>query len=100
MFTDEIIKKNNNKTVENINYPVEIKSIENIKNESYELPENYHWSNCDLNDTIGIGELYNLSSENYTENDKSTLRLLYSKEFLLSLYIVTAKLQIRVACSN
>ena len=60
----------------------QIDTLKNIKNEPYELPNNFYWSNCDLNNQNHINELYILLIENYVEDDNNTLRFAYSKEFL------------------
>ena len=53
-----------------------------VRKESYTLPENYSWSNVDLQDSKQLDELYTLLSENYVEDDENMFRFDYSRGFL------------------
>ncbi|KAL3320994.1 Glycylpeptide N-tetradecanoyltransferase 2 [Cichlidogyrus casuarinus] len=53
-----------------------------VKSTPYQLPDNFSWSDLDLNNDEHLDELYNLLYENYVEDDDHIFRFNYSREFL------------------
>ncbi|KAL7647000.1 UNVERIFIED_CONTAM: hypothetical protein RMT77_002257 [Armadillidium vulgare] len=66
-----------------INEPIEQnKSINDIRQDPYNLPSGYKWDTLDLKDPEVLQGLYTLLNENYVEDDDNMFRFDYSKEFL------------------
>ncbi|CAB3379270.1 Hypothetical predicted protein [Cloeon dipterum] len=65
------------------NEPIEDdKSLKEIRQESYSLPDGFQWDTLDLNDPLVLTELYTLLNENYVEDDDSLFRFDYPQDFL------------------
>jgi len=60
----------------------EIKTVEDVKKEPYNLPGGFEWSETDISQQETIEEVYTLLNENYVEDDDNMFRFDYSKEFL------------------
>lgn len=58
------------------------KSVEEIKQDAYSLPDGFKWDDVDLNNRDQLMELYTLLNENYVEDDDNMFRFDYSPEFL------------------
>lgn len=58
------------------------KTISEIKQDSYALPEGFVWDTLDLNNEVILKELYTLLNENYVEDDDAMFRFDYQPEFL------------------
>ncbi|KAL2921511.1 Glycylpeptide N-tetradecanoyltransferase 1 [Bienertia sinuspersici] len=56
--------------------------LSEVKQEPYNLPALYEWITCDLATDEMCGEVYNLLTHNYVEDDENMFRFNYSKEFL------------------
>ncbi|KAG9441595.1 hypothetical protein H6P81_017449 [Aristolochia fimbriata] len=56
--------------------------LSEVKQEPYNLPNLYEWTTCDIDSEAVCGEIYNLLSNNYVEDDENMFRFNYSKEFL------------------
>lgn len=57
-------------------------TLSEVKQEPYNLPNLYEWITCDIDSEEMCGEIYNLLSNNYVEDDENMFRFNYSKEFL------------------
>lgn len=65
------------------NEPIEPdKGIQEIRQESYSLPDGFKWDTLNLNEPLVLKELYMLLNENYVEDDDSMFRFDYPPEFL------------------
>mmetsp|Transcript_25415 Transcript_25415/g.60438 ORF Transcript_25415/g.60438 Transcript_25415/m.60438 type:complete len:403 (-) Transcript_25415:339-1547(-) len=53
-----------------------------VKQEPYNLPTNFEWTECDMNDDATRKEVYDLLVGNYVEDDDEMFRFNYSAEFL------------------
>mmetsp|Transcript_42469 Transcript_42469/g.51515 ORF Transcript_42469/g.51515 Transcript_42469/m.51515 type:complete len:430 (-) Transcript_42469:457-1746(-) len=53
-----------------------------VKQEPYNLPTNFEWTTCDMDDEATVEEVYKLLNQNYVEDDDNMFRFDYSKEFL------------------
>ena len=62
--------------------PIEEKSVEDVRQEPYPLSAPYFWDNLDMSDDNVIEEVYQLLLQNYVEDDDAMFRFDYSKEFL------------------
>lgn len=58
------------------------KTLEEIKQDPFSLPEGFKWDDVDLNDENQLLELYTLLNENYVEDDDNMFRFDYSPGFL------------------
>jgi glycylpeptide N-tetradecanoyltransferase len=67
---------------EGTNEAIEKKKVSEISKDPYPLPEGFEWSVCNLDEKDVLEEVYNLLSQNYVEDDHSTFRFDYSREFL------------------
>lgn len=70
---DEIITENG---------PIEIKTIELVRQEPYNLPKDYEWFILDIDNKTDLDSVYDLLAKNYVEDDEALFRFDYSKEFL------------------
>mmetsp|Transcript_27113 Transcript_27113/g.52564 ORF Transcript_27113/g.52564 Transcript_27113/m.52564 type:complete len:411 (-) Transcript_27113:180-1412(-) len=61
---------------------IETKKVEDIRKDPLRLPSGFIWCSVDITDEKQVGEVYKLLSENYVEDDYSTFRFDYSREFL------------------
>lgn len=59
-----------------------IKTVEEVKQEPYNMPAGFDWCNIDVTDPEQLQELYTLLSENYVEDDDCHFRFDYSTAFL------------------
>uniref|UniRef100_A0A7S0SQ60 Glycylpeptide N-tetradecanoyltransferase n=1 Tax=Chromulina nebulosa TaxID=96789 RepID=A0A7S0SQ60_9STRA len=64
------------------NGPIEIKSVDEIRKEPYNMPTGFEWCIININDPEEIKEMYTLLSENYVEDDDCQFRFDYSIPFL------------------
>jgi glycylpeptide N-tetradecanoyltransferase len=64
------------------NAPIEVKTINDVQKEPYNLPANFAWDSLDINDSNILDEVYELLNKNYVEDDDEVLRFDYSREFL------------------
>lgn len=63
--------------------PIELpKSLSEVKQEPYNLPNLYEWTVCDMDSDEICNEVYVLLTNNYVEDDDNLFRFNYSKEFL------------------
>lgn len=77
------VPKLSEKIEENVNECIETDKLpEDIRQESYSLPEGFRWDTLDINKPDILRELYVLLSENYVEDDDNMFRFDYSPEFL------------------
>lgn len=60
----------------------DIKTPADIRDEGYQLPDQFEWCTCDTDDDAVCHEIYSLLSENYVEDDDSMFRFDYSVPFL------------------
>lgn len=58
------------------------KTISDVKQEPYRLPDSFEWCTCDMNNEGETKEVYELLSHNYVEDDDNMFRFNYSAEFL------------------
>lgn len=58
------------------------KTIAEIRQDPYPLPEGFVWETMDLNNEVVLRELYTLLNENYVEDDDAMFRFDYQPEFL------------------
>lgn len=56
--------------------------VTTVRQEPYNMPAGFEWSDIDVNDPAQLLELYNLLTENYVEDDDCQFRFDYSVEFL------------------
>lgn len=59
-----------------------VKTIAEIKQEPYPLPEGFVWDTLELENADILKELYTLLNENYVEDDDAMFRFDYQPEFL------------------
>ncbi|MEW5315763.1 MAG: hypothetical protein WDW38_007169 [Sanguina aurantia] len=63
--------------------PIDVpKSISDVRQDPYNLPDSFVWSICDLADAAQVHEVYELLSNNYVEDDDNMFRFNYSPAFL------------------
>jgi len=67
---------------ENVHGEIEQKVVKDIRAIPLKLPSAFEWTNCNMADSKTVDEVYNLLSSNYVEDDESTFRFDYSREFL------------------
>jgi len=58
------------------------KTPADVKQEPYNLPTNFEWTECDMNDDRTRQEVYDLLVNNYVEDDDEMFRFNYSRNFL------------------
>ncbi|CAF1154022.1 unnamed protein product [Rotaria sordida] len=58
------------------------KSIDELRQEPYKLPDGFSWDDIDIHVDEQLQELYTFLSENYIEDDGNDFRLEYSMPFL------------------
>jgi glycylpeptide N-tetradecanoyltransferase len=58
------------------------KTIADVKQDAYSLPEGFYWANVDISDRKQAEEVYQLLTQNYVEDDDNMFRFDYSIEFL------------------
>lgn len=63
--------------------PIDVqKSIKDIRQEPYNLPSSFEWSECNVKDESVLKEVYELLSAHYVEDDDNMFRFAYSSDFL------------------
>lgn len=60
----------------------EPKTVADVRQEPYTLPDSFEWCSCDMMDDKECKEVYELLSLNYVEDDDNMFRFNYSPEFL------------------
>lgn len=58
------------------------KTVAEVKQEPYNLPDSFEWCTCDFEDDHVVHEVYELLSNNYVEDDDNMFRFNYSPAFL------------------
>lgn len=58
------------------------KSVSDVRQEPYNLPESFEWCTCDFQNEAVLTEVYELLSHNYVEDDDNMFRFNYSPAFL------------------
>ncbi|XP_060551337.1 glycylpeptide N-tetradecanoyltransferase 2-like [Ruditapes philippinarum] len=58
------------------------KPTDEIRQDTYSLPQGFRWDTLDISDPLILKELYTLLNENYVEDDDNMFRFDYSPEFL------------------
>ncbi|KAI9916161.1 hypothetical protein PsorP6_017933 [Peronosclerospora sorghi] len=58
------------------------KTVTQVRQQPYHLPNGFKWSTLDIRDPSHLHEVYELLSLNYVEDDANTFRFDYSVEFL------------------
>ena len=58
------------------------KTVEEVKQEPFNLPAGFTWSEIDISDRSQAQEVYELLTQNYVEDDDNMFRFDYSIEFL------------------
>lgn len=80
------------------------KTIAEIKQDPYPLPEGFIWETLDLENAAVLKELYTLLNENYVEDDDAMFRFDYQPEFLRWALQVNGKLVVsfglNYSCNN
>lgn len=56
--------------------------LSDVRRDPYNLPAQYEWTTCDIDDDHTCTEVYNLLTQNYVEDDENMFRFNYSMEFL------------------
>tara|TARA_Y100000590_G_scaffold455846_1_gene605237 strand:- start:1582 stop:2742 length:1161 start_codon:yes stop_codon:yes gene_type:complete len=62
--------------------PIENKTLDLIRKEPYDIPNNFYWYTIDIMNDNDLNEVYNLLYKNYFMNKNSEIRFNYSKSFL------------------
>ncbi|KAG2486222.1 hypothetical protein HYH03_015184 [Edaphochlamys debaryana] len=63
--------------------PIDVpKTVAEVRQEPYTLPDSFEWCVCDLRDDAVAHEVYELLSNNYVEDDDNMFRFNYSSGFL------------------
>lgn len=60
----------------------EDKTIDQIREEPFTLPDGFQWDTLSLDDPFVLKELYTLLNENYVEDEDSMFRFDYQPHFL------------------
>ena len=58
------------------------KTVEDVKQDPYNLPTGFYWANVNINDPVEAKEVYDLLVQHYVEDDDNMFRFDYSIEFL------------------
>jgi len=61
---------------------IEDVDVKTVRAEPYTLPEQFLWSDIDIQNENQLEELYTLLGENYVEDDENMFRFAYSPQFL------------------
>lgn len=61
----------------------DVKKVEDVQQNPYNLPGAFEWCLCDVTQAEEIQEIYELLRDNYVEDDDAMFRFEYSKEFLI-----------------
>merc|ERR1712232_172240 len=56
----------------------EVKTVDDVRAEPYNLPDQFEWCSCDITSETEAKEIYTLLNENYVENDDCMFRFDYS----------------------
>ncbi|KAL4101832.1 hypothetical protein PRIC1_005580 [Phytophthora ramorum] len=59
------------------------KTVDQVRQEPYNMPPGFAWSEIDLTDAAEAQEVYDLLTRNYVEDDDNMFRFDYSIEFLM-----------------
>lgn len=59
-----------------------VKTVEDVRQEPYQLPDAFDWRECDVGDSAEVQEIYSLLSDHYVEDDDNMFRFDYSIPFL------------------
>eukprot|EP00004_Rigifila_ramosa_P000662 TRINITY_DN10694_c0_g1_i1.p1 TRINITY_DN10694_c0_g1~~TRINITY_DN10694_c0_g1_i1.p1 ORF type:complete len:453 (-),score=118.22 TRINITY_DN10694_c0_g1_i1:46-1404(-) len=70
------------KRLPDVNGPVEVVELKDVRKEPYVLPESFEWCEVKISDKQEMLDLYTLLAENYVEDDDNMFRFDYSVEFL------------------
>jgi len=62
--------------------PLDVKTVDEVRAEPYNLPPQFEWCTCNVDDNSEMNEVYTLLTENYVEDDDSMFRFDYSIGFL------------------
>ncbi|CAD7924814.1 unnamed protein product [Amoebophrya sp. A120] len=62
--------------------PLQEQNVSDVRKTPLPLPESFEWYTVDIMDEADADEVYTLLSQNYVEDDDSTFRFDYSREFL------------------
>jgi glycylpeptide N-tetradecanoyltransferase len=65
-----------------VNEPIEVKTVDQVRQEPFSLPKGFAWCSCDMTDSKVVDEVYTLLYQNYVEDDDNMFRFDYSREFL------------------
>ena len=60
----------------------EVKTVDQVKDKPFNLPEGFVWSVVDIMDDEQAKEVYDLLTQNYVEDDDNMFRFDYSIRFL------------------
>ena len=67
---------------EDINGPIEVKTLADVRKQPLLLPPQFEWVQIDLTEDKEVDELYHLLANHYVEDDDNRFRFNYSKAFL------------------
>lgn len=62
--------------------PIKVVDLDDVPKDPYPLLNGFEWGTIDPEDEKEVGELYELLSNHYVEDDDSSFRLNYSPVFL------------------
>lgn len=58
------------------------KTVQDVRQEPYPLPDTFFWCQCDINNNDVVKEIYDLLMMNYVEDDDAMFRFKYTHNFL------------------
>jgi glycylpeptide N-tetradecanoyltransferase len=58
------------------------KTVADVRQEPYNLPPGFEWSNCDMGDDAVVKEVFNLLTHNYVEDDDAMFRCTTLLDFM------------------
>mmetsp|Transcript_19906 Transcript_19906/g.48738 ORF Transcript_19906/g.48738 Transcript_19906/m.48738 type:complete len:409 (+) Transcript_19906:210-1436(+) len=61
---------------------IQTKEVQEVRPTPLRLPSEFEWCDCDMTDLKTVDDVYSLLNGNYVEDDDSTFRFDYSREFL------------------
>ncbi|XP_055350979.1 glycylpeptide N-tetradecanoyltransferase 1-like [Paramacrobiotus metropolitanus] len=82
-WSTQPMPKYEEKVPTDINEAIEVKTVEEVRKEPYNLPSGFYWDVMDVNNKETLEELYQLLHDNYVEDDDAMFRFRYSHDFLL-----------------
>jgi glycylpeptide N-tetradecanoyltransferase len=66
-----------------IDKPIDVeKTVAEVKDQAFNLPAGFVWSDVDISDNAQAHEVYELLTQNYVEDDDNMFRFDYSVPFL------------------